>query len=66
MSRKKFRIGDGVIGNGKKASFTGRKGTVVGYIPKYSQYQVLFDDGATEVVYSWWIDLPKRKRFEDV
>jgi hypothetical protein len=62
MSRSKFRIGDRVIGNGKKASFTGRKGTIVGYIPKYSQYQVLFDDDATEVVYSWWINLLNEKK----
>jgi len=54
--RRKFNIKDRVIGNDKKASFEGRKGTIVGYIPEYSQYQVLFDDGETETVYSWWID----------
>ena len=56
MGRRKFKIGDRVIGNNKKASFAGRKGTIVGYIGEYSQYQVLFDDGITETVYSWWID----------
>ena len=57
MGRRKFKIGDRVIGNDKKGSFVDRKGTIVRYIPEYSQYQVLFDDGRTETVYSWWIDL---------
>ena len=56
MGRRKFNIGDRVIGNDKRGSFAGRKGTIVGYIREYSQYQVLFDDGLTETVYSWWID----------
>lgn len=56
MGRRKFEIGDRVIGNDKKGSFAGRKGTIVGYIQEYSQYQVLFDDGVTETVYSRWID----------
>jgi len=56
VGRTKFKIGDRVIGNNKKASFAGRKGIIVGYIGEYSQYQVLFDDGITETVYSWWID----------
>jgi hypothetical protein len=56
MGRRKFNVGDRVIGNDKKGSFWGRKGRIVGYIQEYSQYQVLFDNGLTEVVYSWWID----------
>jgi len=62
MDRRKFKIGDRVIGNDKKASFADRKGTVVGYIREHSQYQVLFDDGATETVYSWWIDPLNEKK----
>lgn len=60
MGKRKFNVGDRVIGNDKKASFRGRKGTVVGYIREYSQYQVRFDDGRTETVYSWWIDPLKK------
>ncbi len=56
MGRRKFSIGDRVIGNNKKASFAGRKGSIVGYIPEYSQYTVRFDDGKMETVYSRWID----------
>ncbi len=51
-----------MIGNDKKGSFAGRKGTIVEYIRQYSQYQVLFDDGITETVYSLWIDLLGEKR----
>ncbi len=56
MGRRKFKIGDRVIGNDKKGSFADRKGTIISYIGEYSQYQVRFDDGKTETVYSWWID----------
>jgi hypothetical protein len=56
MGRRKFKIGDRVIGNKKKASFVGRKGKIIGYIGEYSQYQVRFDDDRTETVYSWWIE----------
>lgn len=56
MGRRKFNIGDRVIGNDQKGSFADRKGTIVRYIQEYSQYQVRFDDGRTETVYSWWID----------
>jgi len=56
MDRRKFNIGDRVIGNDNKGSFAERKGTIVGYIRQYSQYQVLFDEGVTETVYSRWID----------
>ena len=55
MVRRRFKVGGRVIGNDKKASFADREGTIVGYIPENSQYQVLFDDGRTETVYSWWI-----------
>jgi len=56
MGRRKFKIGDRVIGNDKKGSFADKKGTITGYIREYSQYHVLFDNGETHTVYSWWID----------
>ena len=56
MGVRKFGLGDKVIGNDRKASFAGRKGVVVSYIREHSQYQVLFDDGITETVYSTWIE----------
>ena len=56
MGKRKFQVGDRVIGNNKKASFADRKGTIISYIGEYSQYQVRFDDDGTETVYSWWID----------
>ena len=56
MDRKKFNGGDRVVGNDKKASFAGRKVTVAEYLREHSQYEVLFDDGVKETVYSWWID----------
>ena len=55
MARKKFNVGDKVIGNEKKASFYGRKGTIVQY-ESQSQYWVMFDDGRKECVNSWWLD----------
>ena len=54
MARKKFDVGDKVIGNEKKASFHGRKGTIVQY-ESQSQYWVMFDDGRKECVHSWWL-----------
>ena len=57
MGRRKFNIRDRVIGNAKKASFEGRKGTIIGYVREYSQYEVHFDDGRVETAYSWWVDL---------
>ena len=55
MPQRKFNVGDKVIGNEKKASFRGRKGTIVQY-ESGSQYWVLFDDGQKECVYSWWLE----------
>jgi hypothetical protein len=55
MVKRKFNIGDKVIGNEKKASVRGRKGTIVQY-ESGSQYWVLFDDGRKECVNSWWLD----------
>lgn len=55
MPRRKFDIGDKVIGNQKKASFHGRKGKIVRH-ESSSQYWVEFDDGQRECVYSWWLD----------
>jgi hypothetical protein len=55
MAKRKFNVGDKVIGNEKKASFWGRKGTIVQY-ESGSQYWVMFDDGRKECVYSWWLE----------
>jgi len=55
MVKRKFIIGGRVIGNGKKASFSGRKGTITQY-ESGSQYWVIFDDGKRECVNSWWLD----------
>lgn len=55
MARKKFTIGDQVVGNEKKASLAGRKGKIVQY-ESDSQYWARFDDGREECVYSWWLD----------
>ena len=57
MARRKFSIGDKVIGNDKKASFRERKGTVVSYLK--GQYEVHFQDGRTEYVDSDWLDKPE-------
>ncbi len=59
MGRRKFQIGDRVIGNNKKPSFADdKKGTIIGIL-ECSQYQVRLDDGQIETVYSWWIDALK-------
>ncbi len=55
MARRKFNIGDKVVGNEKKASFRGRKGAIVQY-ESGSQYWVEFDDGRKECVNSWWLE----------
>ena len=60
MARRKFKVGDKVIGNEKKATFHERKGTIVG-CESGSQYWVVFDDGRKECAYSWWLD----KRTQD-
>lgn len=60
MAKRKFKVGDKVIGNEKKASFRDRKGTIVGH-ESGSQYWVAFDDGRKECVNSSWID----KRTQD-
>lgn len=52
MAKMKFNGGDMVIGNKKKASFRGRKGTIVQH-PSGSRYWVMFNDGRKECVYSW-------------
>lgn len=55
MVKRKFKVGDKVIGNEKKASFTGRRGTIVKY-ESVGQYWVVFEDGQKECVYSWWLE----------
>ena len=55
MARRKFNIGDKVVGNDKKASFLGCRGTIDQY-EKGSQYWVVFEDGQKECVYSWWLE----------
>jgi hypothetical protein len=57
---RKFKSGDRVIGNEKKGSFRGRKGTIVNYEPQ-GQYWVRFDDGRTECVDTGWIDLERAR-----
>jgi hypothetical protein len=49
MARRKFNVGDKVIGNEKKATFRERKGTIVG-CESGSQYWVVFDDGRKECI----------------
>ncbi len=62
MGRRKFKIGDRVIGNNKKGSFADdKKGTIINIL-EYSQYQVRLDDGQIETVYSWWIDSLKEPK----
>lgn len=61
MGRRKFEIGDRVIGNDKKADFREEKGTIIGYGPHQSEYKVHFDDKGDNYVYSWWIDLLNEK-----
>ena len=56
MGRRKFNIGDRVIGNDKKASFWGRRGVVIGYRQPTREYYVRFDDGREEYVNPWWLD----------
>ncbi len=56
MGKLKFNMGDIVIGNDKKASFRGRKGTVIGYEPRTHEYLVRFDDGRNEYVNPSWLN----------
>jgi site-specific DNA-methyltransferase (adenine-specific) len=57
MGRKlKFNMGDAVTGNDKKASFRGRKGTIVGYEPRTHEYLVRYEDGRNEYVNPSWLD----------
>ena len=55
MSRRKFNIGDRVIGNDKKASFRDCGGTVVGYEPRTHEYLLRFDNGESEYVNPGWL-----------
>ena len=59
MGQPKFRIGDLVIGNDRKASFLGRTGCVAAWLSATSEYGVKFDDrpDVLEYVLSAWIDL---------
>ncbi len=56
IGKLKFNMGDIVIGNNRKASFKGRKGTVTGYEPRTHEYLVHFDDGRDEYVNPSWLD----------
>lgn len=56
MGRRKFNIGDKVIGNDKKGSFAERKGMIIGYNKMTHEYQVRFDNGEIEYVNSGWLD----------
>jgi len=59
MGRRKFNIGDRIIGNDKKASFRDRRGTVVEYWVLTGEYLVRFDDGRDEYVNPGWLDPEK-------
>jgi hypothetical protein len=51
--RRKFAERDRVRGKDEgTASFRGRAGIVVGYVPKSRQYAVEFDDGRKEYPYA--------------
>jgi hypothetical protein len=56
MGRRKFNIGDRVVGNNKRGSFWERKGTIIGYEPRTHEYIVRFDDGLKEYVTPTWLD----------
>jgi hypothetical protein len=62
MGRRKFKIGDRVIGNDKTGDFADKKGTIIGYGPHQSEYKVHFDDKGDNYVNSWWIDLLNEKK----
>ena len=52
----KFSLGARIIGKEEgPASFRGRMGTVVSYLPG-SGYQVSFDDGRVEYAYAHWLE----------
>ena len=55
MWTRKFKIGDPVIGNGKKVSLQGRKGKVIAFTPE-NLYWVQFADGKEEAVESRFMD----------
>lgn len=56
---RKFKNGARVRGKedgpGSRGSFRGRAGTVLNYV-RGSGYDVLFDDGVTENVPSYWLE----------
>lgn len=54
-SRRKFQIGDLVVGRDEApASFRERRGIVKEFVQP-GEYGVLFEDGRFEYVMSWWI-----------
>jgi len=56
MARKrKFAMGDRVIGNDKRSSFCSDTGTIDGQEPG-SQYWVQFDNGRRDCLPSDWLD----------
>ncbi len=55
MWTRKFKIGDRVVGNDKKASLSGRAGKVIAFTPE-NLYWVQFDDGRKEPVESRFMD----------
>ncbi len=59
MGKRKFYIGEKVVGNDKRASFRDRRGIVLRYGPGKAEYLVRFDDGREEYVNSWWLDREK-------
>ena len=55
MWTRKFKIGDPVVGNEKKASLQGRTGKIIAFTPE-NLYWVKFDDGAEVAVESRFMD----------
>jgi hypothetical protein len=56
QGRYKFNAGDRVRGNGKKASFREKPGTIIKYGPGKGEYLVHFDDGEDHYVNTEWLD----------
>lgn len=55
MARRKFIIGEQVIGNDRKASYRGRRGVVIKY-ESAGQYWIIFEDSRKECVDSGWLN----------
>jgi hypothetical protein len=64
MGKKKFNVGDKVIGNDKKGSYSNKNGTVLDYNKGTHEYKVQLENGETHFVAPSWfdkLDLTKRE-----